>query len=74
MIERLDADGDGRVSIDELPERLRERFAEADANGDGILSVEELQQSRRRGSPGGRADRQAEAQVNLNERSQALIQ
>ncbi|MFP4249852.1 MAG: hypothetical protein ACLFU7_09360 [Armatimonadota bacterium] len=66
MIERLDADGDGRVSIDELPERLRERFAEADANGDGILSVEELQQSRetwfarRQSGPAGRGSGESE--------------
>ncbi|MGM0494653.1 MAG: EF-hand domain-containing protein [Armatimonadota bacterium] len=66
MIARLDADGDGRVTIDELPERLRERFSGADANGDGVLSVEELQQARetwsarRQSGPAGRGSGESE--------------
>ena len=58
-----DADGDGRVSKEEAPERLQQRFDDIDANGDGYLEESELQQmmqgfgnrqGRGPGSPGGR--------------------
>ncbi len=59
MIERLDANGDGKLQVDELPERMRGAFRGADTNADGVLSVEEMQQARealrgRRGGPPGR--------------------
>ncbi|MEX0820183.1 MAG: HlyD family efflux transporter periplasmic adaptor subunit [Pirellulaceae bacterium] len=42
MIQRLDQDGDGQLSADELPEQLRERMANADTNGDGFYDADEL--------------------------------
>ena len=39
----LDADGDGRVSLDEVPQRMRGFFDQMDGNGDGYLAEDELQ-------------------------------
>jgi len=39
---RLDRNGDGKISKDEAPERMRENFARLDKDGDGFLSAEEL--------------------------------
>lgn len=59
---RLDANGDGKVELDEVPEPGRERFekliARADKDGDGALSREEFTAVVRRaggepGKPGG---------------------
>ncbi|EAQ01922.1 RNA polymerase sigma-70 factor [Pseudooceanicola batsensis HTCC2597] len=38
----VDADGDGRVTQDELQAHADARFAAADTDGDGTLSVEEM--------------------------------
>jgi peroxiredoxin len=38
----LDANADGKLTKDELPERLRERMSLADLNGDGSVSLAEL--------------------------------
>ena len=43
---RMDADGDGRVSLAEYQDWLSYAFTRMDANGDGVLSADEL--------PGGR--------------------
>lgn len=60
-----DANGDGTITRDELPERLRERFEEMDTNGDGHLDKgeqeavqERLRQRRQQGEPGERPARQ----------------
>ncbi|MBW8883716.1 MAG: EF-hand domain-containing protein [Planctomycetia bacterium] len=42
FFERLDANKDGKLSKDELPEQMRERFAQMDGNGDGFVSPEEF--------------------------------
>ncbi|MDP7302031.1 MAG: hypothetical protein QGG09_02960, partial [Pirellulaceae bacterium] len=42
MIQRLDSNSDGKVTMDELPERLRSRLTGADTNSDGTLSAAEL--------------------------------
>jgi Ca2+-binding EF-hand superfamily protein len=42
MFEKLDANRDGFLQRDELPERARERFEQIDANRDGKLSREEF--------------------------------
>jgi Ca2+-binding EF-hand superfamily protein len=39
----LDANKDGKLAGDEIPERMRERMLErADSNGDGVLDAQEL--------------------------------
>ncbi len=38
-----DGDGDGRLSRDELPERMRQRFERIDSNHDGYIDREELE-------------------------------
>lgn len=42
FFKRMDKDGDGKISKDEAPERLKENFGRADANGDGFVTLEEL--------------------------------
>lgn len=39
---RLDKNGDGAVSLDEMTERQRDFFARADSNADGKLTQEEM--------------------------------
>ena len=42
MIQRMDQNGDGKLSADELPEQMRERMSAADTNGDGFYDAAEL--------------------------------
>ena len=44
ILKQLDRDGDGKVTRDEVPERLRRLFDRLDRDGDKVLSAEELQQ------------------------------
>jgi len=56
----FDADGDGRVTRDELPERMRQRFDRMDENGDGSIDAGEAQagaERMRRLREGGRPGR-----------------
>lgn len=41
MVVRVDANGDGTVSLSEFTARAKARIAELDKNGDGALSREE---------------------------------
>ena len=41
MVERLDQDKDGKLSLEECPERMAERFQEWDANSDGFIDKDE---------------------------------
>jgi acetyl esterase/lipase len=50
--DRWDANGDGKVSREELPEPLRRNFERVDTNGDGFLSREEDAAIRRNRPPG----------------------
>lgn len=52
-LKRMDANGDQKLSKDEVPERLRERFDSVDTSGDGFLDATEL----RAAFAGGTADR-----------------
>ncbi len=57
MFDNFDQNGDGKLSRDEIPERMREFIGDADKNGDGSISKEELQSAMqgagRRGGGGG---------------------
>lgn len=53
-----DADGDGKVSREEAPERMAQFFDRMDANSDGFIDAEEVAEARKRraangGGPGG---------------------
>lgn len=55
-MERLDQNGDKKISKEEMPERMRERFDELDKDKDGALTEEEFRagmQGRGRGGRGG---------------------
>jgi len=54
MVRRLDRNGDGLVSFDELMPLLQRRFQRMDANGDGVVTIEEIRAQRGQGRPGGR--------------------
>lgn len=45
LLERLDHDGDGSLSREECPQRLRSRFDRIDQDADGSLSLAELQRA-----------------------------
>lgn len=45
---QADKDGDGKLSKDELPERMRERLDKIDTDGDGKASPEEMREAFRR--------------------------
>ena len=47
MFKRLDRNGDGKVGVDELPERMAERLKGADKDSDGAISKEEFEQARK---------------------------
>ena len=59
MFKRMDKDGDGTLSKEEAPERMKEHFDEIDTDKDGKLSKDELKAHRekrmngRGGRPGG---------------------
>ncbi len=54
--ERLDRDGNGTISREEAPARLKDRFDQVDANKDGQLDRQELQAARGRRGNGPKAD------------------
>ncbi len=55
IFNRMDANGDGKLTKDELPEFARERLEEADKDGDGVITKDEFAQSAPSGRGGGRA-------------------
>jgi len=42
LFQRFDKDGDGKIALKDLPERLRERLVHADTNNDGQVTREEV--------------------------------
>ncbi|MBS0209370.1 MAG: EF-hand domain-containing protein [Planctomycetes bacterium] len=48
MMKEADKNGDGKLSKDELPERMRENFDRLDKNGDGFIDPSELRGMRER--------------------------
>ena len=56
-LEKLDANGDGKIARDEVSEAVWKRIAAHDTNGDGVLSGEELDSPKGKASetrrPGG---------------------
>ncbi|MDB5346572.1 MAG: putative signal transduction protein with EFhand domain [Schlesneria sp.] len=42
FFQRLDRDADGKISKDEAPEQLKERFGMLDTNGDGFINLDEF--------------------------------
>ena len=56
MFKRMDANGDGKLSREELPDRARQNFDRVDSDRDGFISREEHEAFLRRmreGGPGG---------------------
>lgn len=49
LLARMDADGDGRISLREYQSYLMQGFRARDRNGDGVLQTHELPPSSRRG-------------------------
>jgi hypothetical protein len=43
LIERFDANGNGKLETSELPARARQRLGSADTNADGVITEQELQ-------------------------------
>jgi len=56
MFAQWDADGDGKLAGEEIPERMRERVDAIDTDKDGAVTLEEFQagMQQRRGQRGGR--------------------
>lgn len=54
MFKRLDADGNGSLAGDEIPERMRENLEAVDTDKNGEVSLEELKTRMRNRGPGGR--------------------
>jgi hypothetical protein len=56
LVERLmsyDKNGDGKITKDELPERMHSLIEQGDRNGDGALDRDEIRRLAERGRPGG---------------------
>ena len=66
---RWDADGDGMLSMEEVPPQMARRFEPLDTNGDGLLDQEELSAMRGQGrGPNGRGNGKLERDCHLRER------
>ncbi len=57
MLQRMDANGDGKIQKDEVPERMQGMFDRMDTNKDGAIDKDEIaeaaERSRTRGGPPG---------------------
>ena len=43
IFKRVDANGDGKISMDEAPDRMKQGFTRLDTNGDGLIDSTEQQ-------------------------------
>lgn len=50
-MKQFDKNGDGKISLDEAPDRMKENFKKLDRNGDGQVDLSELP-GRENGPPG----------------------
>lgn len=48
LFERLDEDGDGKVSVDDLPDPVRDRLSKADTNQDGLIDKQEFKEAHKK--------------------------
>ena len=69
MFEQSDENKDGKLSRDEAPGFLRDRFAEIDTNKDGFISREEDTAFLQRGGPGGPGGPQGKAGGRVDRRA-----
>ena len=46
MFEQRDADKDGKLSGDEIPERMQQNLSRVDENGDGAIDVSEMEKAK----------------------------
>lgn len=55
--EKMDQNSDGKLTSEEMPERLKARFGKLDADGDGFVSIQELETAgkKRKGAKSGAA-------------------
>ncbi len=56
MLQRMDANKDGKIQRSEAPERMSQFFDRLDTNGDGVLDEKELQAMGQRNRGGQRSD------------------
>jgi len=45
FIQHFDKNGDGKLQVAELPQKMQDHLGKADANGDGVLGADELQKA-----------------------------
>jgi hypothetical protein len=57
MFKENDKDGDGKLTGDEIPERMRQGMGRVDTNGDDSVDRAEIQQMMKNFSGGGRPPR-----------------
>lgn len=56
IFQQADANGDGKLSKDEAPDRMKENFDQIDANSDGSITLEELRSRFGGRRPGGQPE------------------
>ena len=57
LIERFDKDGDGKLAVSEMPERMQKRMKKSDTDADGFVSAEELKTTLEKRGSKGKGDR-----------------
>lgn len=80
LFKRLDANGDGKLALDEMRPKAERRFLKLDANGDGAVSTGELdarlkqQMERRRARLIARIDRDGDGEMTVKEVDAYLVE